>query len=98
MNRMEPRYLLWTSKAFQIAREIKSKNRPESAKKVSHLPRSETEYESERLTILELYLAAKEGLGTRKEFCSMSRDAVVARCQETEVHLAARCGFFWKYR
>ena len=100
MSQIEPGYLVWASKAFQIAgavRELGTLPMPKFlSKKQADLLRSDHIHARNNssqggcLTILEFRFALDESLDYQA-IKSMSSEEITFKCKETEFHITARC-------
>ncbi|CZR59776.1 uncharacterized protein PAC_09670 [Phialocephala subalpina] len=93
MHRIEPIYRVWASKALQVTRavhEMGTKTRPKAAIITDSLSVDDGFDGDVGLNLLELYLAVNGESIDRGTFCSLSPEAIIAKCQQTEVHLTAR--------
>ena len=84
LGRIDPVYMEWASKAFQIARtsrQLSSAPFGKAGQGVQHVG-------VQPISILIFHLAIIEDLNTyRRNTC----EALVLTCRDTEIHLAARC-------
>lgn len=99
MSRLEPSYLLWASKAFQLERAVREAGSKTTLSsyipdftRASNLEGSGQSAE-DGVTLFELCLAVNESL-TSDTVCDMSHEGVRALCEETAVHIVARCACF----
>ncbi|CZR66945.1 uncharacterized protein PAC_16845 [Phialocephala subalpina] len=93
-SRIEPIYLEWASKAFQImrlSRELSSDPFKKISNKTTALSEHENSDEGVRpLTVIGLFLALEEDLDY-DEFKLMSVEDQNLECEDIQIHLTARC-------
>jgi hypothetical protein len=83
LSLIEPVYLEWASKAFQLARAVRKHHNYMNGSGETTGP----------LRVLELYLALAEGMSV-EEIPTFNSQALIACCKDIEIQLTARCGGF----
>ncbi|KAN0102275.1 hypothetical protein V8E51_012785 [Hyaloscypha variabilis] len=90
---IEPCYIPWASKVFQIFRVVRELGSTPFPKLARNSDQRFASTSTGSISIWELYLATDESLDTHT-VGAISKDAMGFECERTVVHLTARCACF----